>query len=186
MWGHCRLCPLHKTRSNVVLARGELPCDYLFIGEAPGPQEDANGWPFVGRSGELLDAMITDLIKKVGKISYAITNAVACFPHTVVGIQTESGVESGYVIRPPDKAELKACQPRLADFMNIARPKTIILLGKSAVKAYKSIPSPIGVDSMESVLELQHPSFILRNGGINSVAYVRNLLRLKEFIESQK
>jgi len=162
----------------VVLARGVLPCKLLFIGEAPGPTEDAAGFPFIGRSGEILDKMIQELTLRVGPISYAITNAVACFPHDVVGIVTDDGVDSNQIIRPPAKEEIQACSPRLTEFLNIANPVAVVLLGKSAVKAFKG-------HTLKQTLELQHPAFILRNGGHNSVSYHRNFLRLLEFVKAK-
>jgi uracil-DNA glycosylase len=64
-WKDCTRCPLHTVRSNVVLARGSIPCDILFVGEAPGRSEDALGKPFVGPAGILLDEMIEDALSGI-------------------------------------------------------------------------------------------------------------------------
>ena len=58
----CRKCALHKTRTNVVFGHGPVPCDLMFIGEAPGEQEDLQGLPFIGRAGQLL----TKIFETVG------------------------------------------------------------------------------------------------------------------------
>lgn len=60
-WKDCKMCPLHRTRRNVVLGRGGVPCDVLFVGEAPGPVEDINGSPFTGPSGHLLNSIIEEV-----------------------------------------------------------------------------------------------------------------------------
>lgn len=144
-WRDCELCELCETRSNVVLARGKLPCEVLFIGEAPGKSEDALGQPFVGPAGKLLDQIIErsyDLCDR--EYRWAVTNLVACIPRNP---------ETYDKIEEPHKEHIKACRDRLMEFVKIANPKLICCLGKLAAK-YK----PNGYKTVE----LTHPAAILR------------------------
>jgi uracil-DNA glycosylase len=86
-WGDCQQCELHRVRHKVVLARGRVPCDVLFIGEAPGASEDVLGLPFVGPAGHMLDYIIersigehNELRKEKGLpgLRVAMTNLVCC------------------------------------------------------------------------------------------------------------
>ena len=79
-WVECDRCPLHKTRRNVVLVRGQLPCELLFIGGAPGESEDSLGYPFVGSAGEEFERIMTEALGD-RKIRYAVTNIIACAPY---------------------------------------------------------------------------------------------------------
>lgn len=65
-WQACKLCNLCKTRTQTVLFRGHIPCDVLFIGEAPGTAEDATGWPFIGPAGQLFDSLVDDALLSLG------------------------------------------------------------------------------------------------------------------------
>lgn len=80
-WKHCTLCPLHKVRRQVVLARGKLPADVLMVGEAPGLSEDVLGAPFTGPAGQLLDRIIT--ATELENYRIAFTNLVGCIPMTI-------------------------------------------------------------------------------------------------------
>jgi uracil-DNA glycosylase family 4 len=139
-WKDCQLCPLSKHRHNVVLFRGSVPAEVLFIGEAPGPSEDMIGVPFKGPAGRILDRMLIDTAAKLGKgFSYAITNTVCCFPEV-----THADIASGAIppdtnlgIRDPHKTEIKACNPRLEEFFSLVKPKLVITLGKVAKSAIK-------------------------------------------------
>lgn len=129
-WGDCRLCPLCDTRKKIVLARGSLPCDVLFIGEAPGPSEDVIGQPFVGPAGHLLDEIMTragfdETDVGVRPVTRAFTNLVACIP------KDES---SGDKFTEPPLESIKACFPRLVELVRMAKPKLIITVGKLAAK----------------------------------------------------
>src|SRR3954471_2435855 len=77
-WRDCTRCPLSQQRSNIVLARGQVPCDVLFVGEAPGASEDALAQPFCGPAGHLLDQIVERALPPI--VSYAMTNLVCCFP----------------------------------------------------------------------------------------------------------
>lgn len=141
-WRHCNKCPLCEQRHTVVLARGTVPCDILFVGEAPGASEDASGLPFVGKAGLVLDNDVEDkpgTIQRalpshiewnekrnanvwVVEMPYALTNLVACMPREAKMLG----------INEPSYDEILACRPRLAEFVCIARPRLIVRVGRLA------------------------------------------------------
>ena len=157
---NCQLCSIGNHRK--VFFRGSLPCRHLLIGEAPGPSERVLGKPFVGRAGKLLDALIAD----VGLTDYGIANVIACFP---------SDPDFPTRFRKPTPEEIANCKDRLDDLVETVEPQYYIALGKVA----KTNP-PTGVTYN---LELDHPSFIERQGGKQSNAYKRNRHRLRKFLE---
>lgn len=174
-WNKCEQCDLHKRTTKHVLGRGTLPCDVLFIGEAPGKSENIIGIPFVGRSGKLLDNLIEAAKEDIElpSFSYFVTNTVACIPW-----KNPNG--SSDAIRVPTPEEIATCELRVKEVSTIALPSGIVLLGKTAEQAYftsdlsKEIP----------VVALQHPAFILRNGGLETVEGKRWVLMLRQFVNS--
>lgn len=152
-WANCQRCLLSKQRQRICLARGTVPCDVLFIGEAPGSSEDALGKPFCGPAGHLLDQIIEQSLGRTqidvygedswGLYSYALTNLVACFPRQA----KDAGVNE-----PPEEA-IEACAPRLAEFVRLSRPKLIVLVGKLAEQWGPDQPASISIT---------HPAAILR------------------------
>jgi uracil-DNA glycosylase family 4 len=177
-WSKCEDCDLCKTRTNLVFYRGSAPCEVLFVGEAPGWDEDSAGLPFIGRSGKILNSMIDLLLDEGIEFTYGITNVVACIP-------TEKNEATGKVsIRAPSKTEADACRFRLLETIRIANPRLIVLLGKTS-KKYVRIPMK-HEHSKTPVVELQHPAYIIRKGGMNSLEYKRNYIYLKESIENLK
>lgn len=140
-WSTCELCPLHHTRTKVVIARGSVPCDVLFVGEAPGVSENVLGRPFVGPAGRLLDEMIASASPQSLKLAF--TNLVGCIP-----LDDKKTSE-------PSKESIKACAPRLLELTRMAKPKLIVLVGKLSVK-YVSVPK--GCHKVEII----HPAAILR------------------------
>lgn len=139
-WQNCRRCPLHLIRTRVVLCRGTLPCNVLFIGIGPGQSEDTIGQPFKGPAGRHLQEHIID--KAIPpNITYALTNLVACLP------MKESEEHK------PDKEAIKACAERLEELISIAQPKLIVLLGKFVESHYKTkLPN----------ITMVHPSYLLQ------------------------
>lgn len=120
-WQHCTRCGLHKERCNVVLGRGELPCDICFIGEAPGDTEDSFGQPFRGEAGRLLEEIIGKSVPAGMRV--AITNILGCIPK-------EDGLKVD--IKKFDLDWIKGCAPRLQEFVRMADPKLIVTVGKLA------------------------------------------------------
>lgn len=145
-WGNCTRCPLCETRRNVVLWRGDLPFNILFIGEAPGKNENMDAFPFTGPSGQKLNEIIEFAEKSLcKKISKCFINTIACIPID----------HPGGDIRQPSPEELTACSPRVQEFMDAHPPKVVILVGKVALKNVKINPSI-------PQIEIIHPSAILR------------------------
>lgn len=128
-WRDCRECELCSNRKNIVLARGIIPADVVFVGEAPGPSEDVLGSPFVGPAGKLLDRLISEAgwnvsDHGVSPVRYAFTNLVACIP------KDDQGSKWG----EPPKDAILSCAPRLRDFIEVCRPKLIVAVGQLAEK----------------------------------------------------
>ncbi len=122
-WKECVRCDLHHCRDRVVLTRGQIPCEVLFIGEAPGSSENVLGVPFIGPAGKLLDQLIESAQLDHRDVRIAFTNLVACVPK-----------ENGQKIGEPAKEWIQACAPRLIDFVSLCKPKAIIYVGKLAAK----------------------------------------------------
>lgn len=97
-WKGCTTCELHATRQKVVLARGEVPCDVLLIGEAPGMAEDTIGIPFVGPAGQLLDKIIDQ----------AISHLRLC-PVCLVSAEETLENKSSYSMQYPDEDGQNTC-----------------------------------------------------------------------------
>jgi DNA polymerase len=148
-WKDCKECELHEGRSRVVLARGEVPCDIAFVGEAPGESEDTIGAPFVGPAGGLLDEIIRNSVPS--SLSCAFSNLVCCIPRGY----------DGRKVKPPEVTCIKACSPRLQEFLEIANPRLIVCVGALA----KSWLDPEGRGSRlrytAPMVDILHPSFIL-------------------------
>jgi uracil-DNA glycosylase len=147
----CTLCPLHRTRIQAVVYRGSLSPTVLFVGEAPGAAEDREGRPFVGASGRRLDAAIRDL--GLTERDFGILNVIKC--------------------RPPqnrfDRAAEKACRPYLDRQLALLRPKVIVTLGASALRAFAPAAPPMLLaagrpwsEPRWSVFPLLHPAATLR------------------------
>lgn len=145
-WSKCRACDLCKHRSRVVLARGRVPADVLFIGEAPGVSEDALGKPFMGPAGKLLDRIIEQAID--GQHDYALTNLVGCIPLLDDGKKTS---------QPPDSA-IHECNERLHEFVRLCRPIVVVSVGGLAHKWV----TEAGFEHPEVFVSIIHPAAILR------------------------
>ena len=182
----CKACPLYKKAKSYVFFRGTSPCEVLFIGEAPGADEDMVGQPFIGKSGDLLDRWIAESIDATLQMilktldggiryanghaySYGIINQVLCRP---VDADGGNGV--------PKKEEVAACSPRLAEQVKACNPSLIVFLGREAAR---NIILPESLASIPRV-ELQHPAYVLRNGGVGTLTYDQNLLKLVNGIEA--
>ena len=126
-WQDCSRCSLCESRFNIVLCRGNIPCDVLFIGEAPGPSEDAVGQPFVGPAGKLLDKQIKEALSNCpgADLRMCYTNLVCCIP--------KEGAGKAKFKEPPKEA-IEACSARLNEFVNLCEPSAIVLVGDLAEK----------------------------------------------------
>lgn len=153
-WLACQRCEFAKFRDRLVLGRGKLPADVLFIGEAPGKSEDTIGAPFVGPAGKLLQQWIDTSIQRVSAYDYAITNLVACRPTDRVGGNN----------RTPSTEEVRNCQPRLTEIMYMAQPKLVIAVGRVAEERLIGMMRECMALSA-TMAALQHPAYVLRVGG---------------------
>ena len=113
----CTLCPLAQTRTKVVFGAGNADADLMFIGEAPGAEEDKRGLPFVGRAGGLLNELLGEI--GLDRESVFIANTLMCRPPGN---------------RDPQPVELDSCRPYLLEKVRLIEPKVIVTLGNFATK----------------------------------------------------
>lgn len=120
-WEDCRKCDLCKTRTKIVLARGQLPCDALCVAESPGKSEDVLGVPLIGPAGKLFDSIVAQAKRMADaqdlRIGY--TNMICCIPID----------EDGEKTKEPDDKHVQACARRLREFVLLADPKLIVCVG---------------------------------------------------------
>jgi uracil-DNA glycosylase family 4 len=160
----CIRCPLGNTRTNTVFGEGNPDSPLLFIGEAPGREEDETGRPFVGRSGKILDLLICNC--GLTREDVYIANLVKCRP-TVKDSPNRD--------RPPDATEVKCCSSYLDAQIAIIRPRVLVTLGNPATRFV--LKTRIGISKLRgkshhnenyTVFPTYHPSYIIRNGGEKS------------------
>lgn len=152
LWQSCTRCKIGEYARNHVFYRGAIPADVLLIGEGPGKNEDAEGKPFVGRSGELLDEAIAEAwpLEAFPELRWCITNTVLCRPCDSPGGPN----------RAPDTQEILNCRPRLAEIIDFAGARAIVRIGKVAEEG-----TPAEILPRECrVWSIQHPAYLLRNG----------------------
>lgn len=142
-WQDCTDCPLCQQRDRIVLARGSLPADIVFVGEAPGASEDALGLPFIGPAGGLFDQIIERSVPS--GVTYALTNLVACFPREAKAAGDNE----------PTDSEIRSCRPRLEEFLDIADSKLVVCVGSLATQY---VPRKV----TRKYADIVHPAFILR------------------------
>jgi len=173
---HAKKHPLYKnilnTKGNIVFGRGADSAKILFIGEAPGFTENETGKPFVGRSGKLLEEWVKEL--GITKEEYAIMNVVPMIPLSEEG-----------KIRPPTPEEIQYFLPITMKMVNTINPTVIVLLGKSAARAFEKETMKVG-ESCEyegkKMYFIYHPAYYLRNGAKGFDA----LVKLKKLLEENK
>ena len=149
----CSRCALHETRTQTVFGVGRADADWLFIGEAPGEQEDLCGEPFVGRAGQLLDEMIRAL--GLEREQVFIANILKCRPPKN---------------RDPSSQESEACEPFLVEQVRMVAPKIIVAVGRIAAQNLLKTQTPIGklrgtIHDYEGipVVVTYHPAYLLRS-----------------------
>jgi DNA polymerase len=150
----CTACGLCRTRNKSVPGVGDTNAEWLFVGEAPGAEEDARGEPFVGQAGRLLDNMLAALGIARGRNVY-IANVLKCRPPNN---------------RAPEQSESDACRPYLERQVELIRPKLIVALGKSAASLLLNTDATIAslrgrVHQYRGVplVVTYHPAYLLRN-----------------------
>lgn len=165
-----RCCPLSETRRTIVWWRGttEKDVDVLFIGEAPGREEDMQGKPFVGRAGRLLDTWI----EKIGVEKYAIINIVKCRPPNN---------------RVPKKEEIDACLPHFINQMKELNPKLIVALGRTpsmVLVGRSEVVANIGKlfkTKFGKVMIFPHPAYVLR--GVDVEIPIEKLVKVLKILK---
>jgi uracil-DNA glycosylase family 4 len=156
----CLKCPhLVKSRKNVVFGVGDIHAQLMFVGEAPGADEDAQGEPFVGAAGQLL----TRIIKTMGlsRETVYIANILKCRPDT-------PGQSAGN--RKPTGEEMKTCLPYLLEQIDLIQPKVLVALGATAIEGLLGAGGGIGKlrGKFQTFRDIPlmptfHPAYLLRN-----------------------
>lgn len=122
----CTRCQLHESRDKVVFGSGNPDADLMFVGEAPGAEEDRTGLPFVGRSGRLLDQLLAEI--GITRAEVFIANVVKCRPPDN---------------RDPARAEIEACKSYLERQVQLIEPRLVCTLGNFATKLLSGDPAGI-------------------------------------------
>ena len=152
----CTRCELHRTRTRPVLGVGDRQAQWLVVGEAPGAEEDRQGEPFVGRAGQLLDAMLRAIGLVRGRNVY-IANILKSRPPGN---------------RDPKPEEVAACLPYLERQIELLRPKIILAVGRIAAQNLLGTEAPLGRlrgqvhrFGATPVVVTYHPAYLLRTPG---------------------
>ncbi len=169
----CKNCELWRDRKKAVPGDGAPSAQVVFVGEAPGYEEDKSGKPFVGKSGKLLEKIIKEELK-LSREQVFITNVVRCRPPNN---------------RTPTKPEIDACSPYLFEELRIIKPKLVVALGAPAAKVL------LGKEEKISELRGQyftrpgytvfvtfHPAFVVRNPNQMEIM-TEDFRKIKELLE---
>jgi DNA polymerase len=170
----CTLCPLAETRTQAVFGVGDSEADLMFVGEAPGKDEDLQGEPFVGRSGKLLDKLVLEELG-LTRDRFYIANVLRCRPPGN---------------RDPKPDEIASCRPYLEQTIDLVQPRVLVTLGNFATKLL--------LDTTEGITKVRgraytyrraalvptfHPSAALQGGGGDVLAKMRaDLVRAKKLL----
>jgi len=156
----CTKCPLHETRTKAVFGAGNADADLMFVGEAPGAEEDRSGLPFVGRAGQLLNQMLEEI--GLARDDVFIANVLKSRPPGN---------------RDPQPDEIAACEPYLFEQVRLIEPRVVCTLGNFATKLLSGSPTGItkvrGTPQVQSLgartvflLPLFHPAAALRTPAV--------------------
>ena len=175
----CRRCVLEATRTQVVYGRGTPSSALWFVGEAPGANEDEQGFAFVGRAGRLLDLC---LLKKA-ITEFFITNIVKCRPPDN---------------RDPTEDEVKACSPWLLVQRDTFNPRVIVAMGRYSIGHFLGFSRketekmtvgkqvgrvrPCAADESIAIMPTYHPAYLLRNGDATK-GFLRQIDRARKLCD---
>ncbi len=172
----CNKCSLSKTAINPVPGSGNSDAKIVFIGEAPGEQEDKQGLPFVGNSGKLLDKLLNTI--QIDRSDVYICNILKHRPPNN---------------RDPEPAEIKLCTPYLKAQLEIIRPQIIITLGRfsmnyffpleSISRIHGSVKKILWQNMSLTIIPVYHPSAGLRNGAMLT-ALQTDFLKIGQYLHS--
>jgi uracil-DNA glycosylase len=158
----CRACDLCQSRRQTVFGTGHPQAHWLVVGEAPGEEEDAQGEPFVGASGQLLDRMLAAL-----KLTRALDGPEPAAQRVFIANTLKCRPPRN---RNPTSAEVAQCEPFLQRQIELLRPRIILAMGKFAVQSLLRSDEPIGklrgrVHHYGGVplVVTYHPAYLLRN-----------------------
>jgi DNA polymerase len=169
----CTRCPLSATRTQVVFGVGDPSADLMFVGEAPGRDEDLAGEPFVGRSGKLLDRLVAEELG-VDRSRVYIANVVKCRPPDN---------------RDPRSEEIAACRPYLAAQLELIGPVVVVTLGNFATRLL--LQTDLGITRLRGksypmgawqLVPTYHPAAALRSGGVVVAEMRADLIRAKQLL----
>ncbi len=157
---NCTKCPLHETRTKAVFGAGNADAELMFVGEAPGAEEDRQGLPFVGRAGQLLNQLLEEI--GLSREDVFIANVLKSRPPGN---------------RDPHPDEIAACEPYLWEQVKLIEPKVVCTLGNFATKLLSG--SPVGITKVRGtpqlhalggrtvfLLPLFHPAAALRTPSV--------------------
>ena len=168
--GDCTRCALHKGRNKLVFADGDPNARLMFVGEGPGADEDAQGLPFVGRAGQLLNNMIAAMGLKREQVY--IANVVKCRPPGN---------------RPPEPDEANTCTPFLFRQIDVVRPQVLVALGATAATYLLGHRQPLAglrgrVHAFRGMqlIVTYHPAFLLRDPRQKKEAWADLQIAMKE------
>jgi uracil-DNA glycosylase len=173
----CTRCRLAATRTNVVFGMGDPKADLMFVGEGPGEQEDRQGLPFVGRSGQLLDRLVLEEMGLTRDDLY-IANTIKCRPPGN---------------RDPLPDEIESCWPYLDKQLELIDPRVVVTLGNFATKLL--LGTTEGISRLRGrtypyragyLVPTFHPSAALRGGGTVVAQMRADLVRAKEALHSAR
>ncbi|MEE9422852.1 MAG: uracil-DNA glycosylase [Gammaproteobacteria bacterium] len=174
----CSLCELQQSRTQTVFGIGSQSADWLIIGEAPGKEEDLQGEPFVGRAGQLLNAML--LAIGLRREQVYIANILKCRPPNN---------------RDPRPDEVVQCEPYLMQQIALLQPKIILAIGRIAAQNLLKTDIPIGKlrgqvhnlgDTGIPVIATYHPAYLLRSPQEKSKAWQDLQLAMQTIKGNQK
>ena len=177
-WKDCKRCDLYKSRTQVVPGDGNPYSPLVFVGEAPGEEEDRQGRPFVGRAGQLLNRLIEDILGMKREEVY-ITNVCKCRPPGN---------------RKPTPIEMRACFPYLKKEIEVIKPKVICCLGATAGEGIlgkrlqiTKVRGQIFVYPYNPKIKVfltYHPAYVLRNPA-QETTIIKDFEKLKELLGQQ-
>ena len=171
--GNCTRCPLHEGRTNIVHTEGNRKARLMFVGEAPGADEDAQARPFVGRAGQLL----TKIIESIGfkRENVLIGNVNRCRPPAN---------------RAPMPDEAATCKPFLLREIAAVRPEVIVVLGNTAMK--NLLDTKIGITRLRGqfqdfqgikIMPTFHPAYLLRDPSKKRETW-EDLKKVRDYLDS--
>jgi uracil-DNA glycosylase family 4 len=171
----CHKCPLADTRTNLVFGVGNPHADVVFVGEAPGRQEDLQGEPFVGRAGQLLNKILESI--DVDRGSVYITNILKCRP-------PEN--------RDPTAQETTLCIPYLEQQLRLIRPKVIVAVGRISAQYLLNTSAPVGQlrgrvyqRGSSKLIVTFHPAALLRNPNLKRDTW-QDMKMLRKILDEQE